>query len=126
MVERVATPEHDDIRFKEIAMLKLLSRLVRLSRLSLLTGWSHLLGSLSGLPWRKPRPRLPSRRQPSWLDGNPAGEERALGCGWFDSSYELGHGLAVSVADAEAMSALPLSTWLDLELWNSCTTPQPS
>jgi len=98
-------------------MLKLLSRLSRFSR---------LLGSLSRLPWRKPRPRLLPRRQPSWPEGNPAEEERALGCGWFDSSYELGHGLAVSVADAEAMSALPLATWLDLELWNSCTTPQPS
>ena len=104
-------------------MFKLLSRLPCLYRLSRL---SRLLSSLSCLPWRKPSSVLHSRRQPSWLDESPVEEERLLGCGWFDSSYELGHGLAVSVADAEAMSALPLATWLDLELWSCCTTPQPS
>jgi hypothetical protein len=41
-------------------------------------------------------------------------EDRPLGCGWFDSSHELEHGLLVREADDEALSALPLTDWLAL------------
>lgn len=41
-----------------------------------------------------------------------------LGCGWFDSSHELQSGLQVSEHDDDEVvaAALPLSTWLDLQL----------
>lgn len=40
------------------------------------------------------------------------------GCGWFDSSHELQAGLVVSEHDGDgvAAAALPLETWLDLQL----------
>ncbi len=44
-----------------------------------------------------------------------AGEERPLGCGWFDSSHELERGLLVQEADDTALSALPLNDWLALQ-----------
>lgn len=73
-----------------------------------------MLHLLSRLPWRKPP--LPVRR-PSLQDGCiPPADERALGCGWFDSSHELVQGLVVREADAAALGALPLSVWLELEL----------
>lgn len=72
-----------------------------------------MLHLLSRLPWRKPSP---VRRQPPRDGCNPPADERALGCGWFDSSHELVQGLVVREADGAALSALPLSVWLELEL----------
>jgi hypothetical protein len=42
----------------------------------------------------------------------------ALGCGWFDSSHDLASGLRVQeLATPEALAqALPLGSWLELEL----------
>lgn len=39
------------------------------------------------------------------------------GCGWFESSHELGHGLMVTEHDSpdRVAQALPLDSWL--ELW---------
>ena len=69
--------------------------------------------------WRAQRP-LPARADPS--DTPP--EERPPGCGWFDSSHELNHGLQVTEhtsPDAVA-SELPLSDWLGMQLagWRAC------
>lgn len=80
-----------------------------------------MLNLLTFLPWFKPRAavRRSARitRPQTWLDQPPAAEdERPLGCGWFDSSHELERGLQVQEADAQGLSALPLSDWLDLEL----------
>ena len=64
------------------------------------------------LPWlRRPAAPTPWRAPPA-----ADGEERPLGCGWFDSSHELQCGLLVQEADAQALSALPLGDWLDLQL----------
>ena len=45
-------------------------------------------------------------------------DERPAGCGWFDSSHDLQHGLRVTEhADADAVARLvPLSWWLAWEL----------
>lgn len=47
-------------------------------------------------------------------------EERPKGCGWFDSSYELGQGLLVREHDAttaaQALAAAPLADWLEIQL----------
>ena len=48
----------------------------------------------------------------------PTGDERALGCGWFDSSHELRRGLLVhehATPDTLA-TELPLINWLELQL----------
>ena len=42
------------------------------------------------------------------------------GCGWFDSSYELGQGLEVcehgADSAAQALAAAPLADWLEFQL----------
>ena len=40
------------------------------------------------------------------------------GCGWFDSSHELQRGLQISEHDDDEVvaAALPLATWLELQL----------
>jgi hypothetical protein len=45
-------------------------------------------------------------------------EPRCLGCGWFDSSHELQSGLQVSEHDDDEVvaAALPLATWLEVQL----------
>ena len=80
-----------------------------------------MLKLMSCLPWSKPHPlqRLGARK-PDWVDPPPADEDRPLGCGWFDSSHELERGLQVQEADAQALSALPLGDWLDLQLRTGC------
>jgi hypothetical protein len=47
-----------------------------------------------------------------------ADEPPCLGCGWFDSSHELQTGLLVSEHDDDEVVAvaLPLATWLELQL----------
>ena len=85
-----------------------------------------MLKLLSCLPWCKPHPRLlRGSRKPDWLDPPPQDEDRPLGCGWFDSSHELERGLQVREADAQALSALPLGDWLELELRTWCGQAQP-
>jgi len=63
--------------------------------------------------WRAQRPS-PAR---AGQNGTPP-EERPLGCGWFDSSHELNHGLQVTEhASPDAVaSELPLSDWLGMQL----------
>ena len=85
-----------------------------------------MLKLLSCLPWCKPRPTL--RRgtsKPAGLGPPPQDEDRPVGCGWFDSSHELERGLQVQEADAQALSALPLGDWLELELRTWCGQAQP-
>lgn len=62
------------------------------------------------------RKRAPAPETPVAPAGTPA--ETAWGCGWFDSSHELRHGLSVlEHADAERLGAeMPLGPWLDLHL----------
>lgn len=50
-------------------------------------------------------------------DENPVTEPRGA-CGWFDSSHELGRGLLVQeLSTPESLAAaLPLGTWLELQL----------
>ncbi len=48
-------------------------------------------------------------------------------CGWFDSSHELVHGLQVqelTTPESQA-AALPLATWLQLQL-DDCGAAQPA
>lgn len=75
---------------------------------------------LSHLP-RPFRPSTPERRPPlraTRHDEPPAAEERPPGCGWFDSSHDLQHGLRVTEhAQVDAVvNQIPLSWWLGWEL----------
>ena len=72
------------------------------------------------MPWL----RRPAANRPLRLPPAADGDERPLGCGWFDSSHELHCGLLVQEADAQALGALPLGDWLDLHLrtWHGSPT----
>ncbi len=83
-----------------------------------------LLSRLSRLPRRK-APCV-ARRRPCGHPPQPLEAERTLGCGWFDSSHELEHGLLVRETDAQALGALPLAVWLDLELRRCDAAAMPS
>lgn len=72
------------------------------------------------LPWQRPsaaphRPRPDETVLPA-LDGDD--EDRPRGCGWFDSSHDLQHGLSVREhASADTLGReLPLANWLELQL----------
>jgi hypothetical protein len=73
---------------------------------------------LSFLPWCKTAlPR--AARKPQAPDELPCGDDDGpRGCGWFDSSHDLQHGLQVREhLSAEALAReLPLGFWLQLEL----------
>lgn len=75
-------------------------------------------------PWQRPvsvrRPTRPA--PPAWVNARidqppppPEAEERPLGCGWFDSSHELNHGLQVTEhASPDAVAnEVPLGWWID-------------
>ncbi len=64
---------------------------------------------------RNSAPKGP-RRRPARPDDDR--DDLPLGCGWFDSSYELSSGLVVQEhAAAEALVAgLPAGVWLELAL----------
>lgn len=66
---------------------------------------------------RTPAPAACTRREATC--STPAElEDQAPGCGWFDSSHELQHGLWVrehASPDAVA-NELPLASWLELHL----------
>lgn len=47
----------------------------------------------------------------------PPVDEVPRGCAWYDSSYELHHGLQVNeLVEPAALAQLPLSWWLAWEL----------
>ena len=73
---------------------------------------------LNFLPWRRRAPIRPARRPAEIATGpTQAGDERAWGCGWFDSSHDLECGLLVRehvTADASPRE-LPLALWLELQ-----------
>ena len=76
------------------------------------------MNMLSILPWRKTAPRR-ARRAADVIDERQCEEVgRALGCGWFDSSHDLQHGLQVREhASADTLGReLALGLWLELEL----------
>ena len=69
-------------------------------------------------PARPPRVE-PARTKPARAErAEPAPEDDLpRGCGWFDSSHELQHGLLVQERDPDAVAAeLPLVHWLELQL----------
>jgi hypothetical protein len=55
----------------------------------------------------------------------PEGDADSAGCGWFDSSHDLQHGLLVTEhASADAVAnEMPLEAWLELHL-NGWRPPQ--
>jgi hypothetical protein len=57
-------------------------------------------------------------RLPTPNDAGGDDDPPCQGCGWFDSSHELQTGLQVSEHDDDEVvaAALPLATWLDLQL----------
>ena len=63
------------------------------------------------VPVAVPRPRA-----------QETGDDEPAGCGWFDSSHDLHHGLCVRELDSPAALAreLPLPAWIDLQL-AACT-----
>ncbi len=80
-----------------------------------------LLSLLSLRPWHRRLVPLRGRTRPAvaWLeDPAPETDERPLGCGWFDSSHELNHGLVVHEhATPDTLAAeLPLANWIELHL----------
>jgi hypothetical protein len=72
------------------------------------------------LPWCKARP-LPLVLHADFADTEAVTPEDdaapAFGCGWFDSSHELQHGLQVHEhAGVDTLgSELPLAVWLELQ-----------
>lgn len=77
------------------------------------------------LPWRRKRAARPRPRpDEAALLALPAqdgeDDDRPRGCGWFDSSHELQHGLSVREhASPDTLGReLPLANWLELQLSN--------
>ncbi len=75
---------------------------------------------LNLLPWRR-QPRAPRSPRPDEavlpaLEDDD--EDRPRGCGWFDSSHDLQHGLSVREhASPDTLAReLPLANWLELQL----------
>jgi len=74
------------------------------------------------LPWRrKPTALRRARSDEAALpvpDADADADERPRGCGWFDSSHDLQHGLSVREhANSETLGReLPLANWLELQL----------
>ncbi len=78
--------------------------------------WPHRLHFLHILvcrTQRQPRP-APLRDDTGVLQEEGDDNDRPLGCGWFDSSHDLQHGLQVQEADGPALAQLPLADWLAL------------
>ena len=70
-----------------------------------------MLSQLLPRPFRRPAPVIvPRPRAHEGEDDAPAG------CGWFDSSHDLQHGLQVREADSQALALLPLTDWLALQV----------
>ena len=119
MALRCAGPEHDGIRFKEVDMHTRLSWWLDQLTTRLPTRWAAWGTWLRSAGARHQAQRADSAEPPL------VEEAGTWGCGWFDSSHELVHGLQVEEDSPEALSALPLATWLDLEL-RFCSAAAPS
>jgi hypothetical protein len=119
MAARRAGREHDGIRFKEVDMQTRLSFWAAALAARLPQGLADALLRCRPLV-RGRRPVLARLDLPL-----PMEDSGGWGCGWFDSSHELVHGLQVEEDSAEAVSALPLVVWLDLE-WRSAGLAAPS
>jgi hypothetical protein len=68
--------------------------------------------------WSRLMPTAASHaRLPALIDAVSDGAP-CQGCGWFDSSHELQTGLLVSEHDDDEVvaAALPLATWLEVQL----------
>ena len=66
---------------------------------------------LSCLPWRRAVIAIRTRTAP------PEREDTS-GCGWFDSSHDLHHGLRVQehTGPDTLVQELPLAAWLELQV----------
>lgn len=73
---------------------------------------------LTSLFARRPAVPVPAPASRPPAPEAPAAADRPLGCGWFDSSHDLSHGLRVTVHadDAGQLPGVPLSWWLAWEL----------
>jgi hypothetical protein len=82
----------------------------------------NFLALIQRLGWATRSPAAASAASPP--PAHDASEE-AWGCGWFDSSHDLQHGLCVREhADANSLGQeLPLPQWLDLHLAGWRTAP---
>lgn len=68
---------------------------------------------------RVPRARRPGEPAVAAVAAiTPGGDERPVGCGWFDSSHELHAGLLVreQLGMETRATELPLLPWLELQL----------
>ena len=85
--------------------------------------WQRLLQLLHRLPWCKVAHSRVLARQDD--DGLGPAEDRPLGCGWFDSSHDLQHGLQVREADSQVLALLPLADWLAFQATPCCNGGMP-
>lgn len=72
------------------------------------------------LPWRRGPHRALRPVPPAWVNARtdqpaPQNDEAPAGCGWFDSSHELNHGLQVTEHGSPdpVANEVPLGWWLD-------------
>lgn len=81
-----------------------------------------LLSLLRRLCRRPAAPQAPAVLAAAAEEDAPA-EEAPGGCGWFDSSHDLQHGLRVQehLSPESLARELPLGAWLELQLgtWRS-------
>lgn len=73
-------------------------------------------------------PRAAARSAPTVAvgeEGEEGADDAAPGCGWFDSSHELHHGLWVRehASPDEVANDLPLAFWLELHQAYSAGRP---
>ena len=69
------------------------------------------------LPWLRWRQVALTRVAREVAEALPDDDEGPRGCGWFDSSHDLQHGLVVQERDPDTVAGeLPLVHWLELQL----------
>lgn len=80
--------------------------------------WQRLLRRILRPSWFHAAPRRAMQPQPA--DTQALDDDRPLGCGWFDSSHDLQHGLQVREADQQVLAQMPLADWLALQVTPCC------
>jgi hypothetical protein len=85
--------------------------------MKLLARWTH-----RPLTRRAGAAQQPARPGDEATPAAAEDEAPPRGCGWFESSHELGHGLMVTEHDSpdRVAQALPLEVWLDVWLAWQC------
>lgn len=92
-------------------------KLLHLSPLSCLPSLSKLLRLRCKL-CRRSAAAVPAAAPATAADVTTAAEEAPGGCGWFDSSHDLQHGLRVQehLSPESLAREMPLGAWLELQL----------